>query len=58
MKFSLIGDIRDIFNLDQRLKEAKSQHFTKAIVPSKPTEMTNGIKCFEIDEVSKLIEWM
>ncbi len=55
---SLIGDIRDIFSLDQRLKEAKSQHFTKAIVPSKPTEKVNGIKCFEIDEVSKLIEWM
>jgi len=55
---SLIGDIRDIFNLDQRLKEAKSQHFTKAIVPSKPTEKIDGIKCFEIDEVSKLIEWM
>ncbi len=55
---SLIGDIRDIFNLDQRLKEAKSQHFTKAIVPSKPSEKLDGIKCFEIDEVSKLIEWM
>ncbi len=55
---SLIGDIRDIFSLDQRLKEAKSQHFTKAIVPSIPTEKMSGIKCFKIDEVSKLIEWM
>jgi len=55
---SLVGDIRDIFNLDQRLKEAKSQHFIKAIVPTKPTENIDGIKCFEIDEVSKLIEWM
>ncbi|MBL0702958.1 MAG: DNA repair protein RadA [Sulfurospirillum sp.] len=55
---SLVGDIRDIFSLEQRLKEAKYQHFTKAIVPSKPTKNIKGIKCFEIDEVSKLIEWM
>lgn len=55
---SLIGDIRDIFNLDQRLKEAKAQQFIKAIVPSKPLESVTGIKCFEVEEVSKLIEWM
>ena len=55
---SLIGDVRDIFNLDLRLKEAKSQHFEKAIVPSLPLETISGIKCFSIDEVSKLIEWM
>lgn len=55
---SLIGDVRDIFNLDLRLKEAKSQHFEKAIVPSLPLEPINGLKCFNIDEVSKLIEWM
>ena len=55
---SLIGDIRDVYNLDLRLNEAKSQHFTKAIVPSIPSEKTEGIKCFKVDEVSKLIEWM
>jgi DNA repair protein RadA/Sms len=55
---SLTGDIRDIYYQDQRLKEAKSQHFTKAIIPSKPTKNIAGIKCYEIDEVSKLIEWM
>jgi DNA repair protein RadA/Sms len=55
---SLIGDIRDVYSLDLRLKEAKSQHFTKAIVPSTPSEKIDGIKCFEVDEVSKLIEWM
>jgi len=55
---SLIGDVRDIFNLDLRLKEAKSQHFEKAIVPSLPLEPISGLKCFNIDEVSKLIEWM
>ncbi len=55
---SLIGDIRDVFNLDVRLKEAKSQHFTKAIVPTLPIEEIYGIKCYNIDEVPKLIDWM
>ncbi|QIR76931.1 DNA repair protein RadA [Sulfurospirillum diekertiae] len=55
---SLIGDVRDIFNLDLRLKEAKSQQFEKAVVPSLPLEKIEGIKCYNIDEVSKLIEWM
>ncbi len=55
---SLIGDIRDVYSLDARLKEAKSQHFAKAIVPSLPIEAISGIKCFNIDEVPKLIEWM
>ncbi len=55
---SLIGDIRDVFNLDQRLNEAKAQHFKRAIVPSVPKIDLEEIKCFKIDEVSKLIEWM
>ncbi len=55
---SLIGDIRDVFSLDARLKEAKSQHFKKAIVPTLPLEEIDGIKCYNIDEVPKLIEWM
>lgn len=55
---TLIGDVRDIFNLDLRLKEAKSQHFEKAVVPSLPLESIDGVKCYNIDEVSKLIEWM
>jgi DNA repair protein RadA/Sms len=55
---SLIGDIREVFHLDSRLKEAKTQHFTKALVPTKPLEAIDGIKCFVVDEVSKVIEWM
>ncbi len=55
---SLIGDIRDVYNLDIRLKEAKSQHFKKAVVPSTPNGQMDGIKCFKVDEVSKLIDWM
>ncbi len=55
---SLIGDIRDVFNLEQRLNEASSQGFTKAIVPKKPLKSIKNIKCFEANEVSKLIDWM
>ncbi|MBE0497207.1 MAG: DNA repair protein RadA, partial [Campylobacterales bacterium] len=50
--------VRDVFHLDLRLKEAKTQHFTKALVPSKPLETPSGVKCFVVDEVSKVIEWM
>ncbi len=53
---SLVGDVREVFQLDSRLKEAKLQKITKALVPKKPLE-AQGVKCFEIDEVSKLIEW-
>lgn len=55
---TLIGDIRDVYSLDVRLKEAKSQHFSKAIVPALPLEEIAGLKCYNIDEVPKLIEWM
>jgi DNA repair protein RadA/Sms len=54
---SLIGDIREVSNLDGRLKEAKSQGFEKAIVPKKPMNKT-ALKCFEVDEVIKLLDWM
>lgn len=53
----LTGDIRDIHMLDNRLKEAASQGFKKAIVPSKPIEEL-PIKCYPVDEVSKIIDWM
>jgi DNA repair protein RadA/Sms len=55
---SLVGDIRDIHNLDIRLREAITQGFTKAIVPKLPIDKNPKIKCYEATEVSKLIEWM
>ena len=55
---SLIGDIRDIYNLNLRLREAVTQGFGRAIVPIKPLEEQKNIKCYEVDEVSKLIDWM
>ena len=53
---SLTGDIREVYSIDVRLKEAASQHITKALIPKKPLEKTT-VKCYEIDEVSKLLEW-
>ncbi len=55
---SLIGDIREVFSLDQRLKEASAQNFHKAVVPKAPISQIKGIKCYGVDEVSKLLEWM
>ena len=54
---SLTGEIREVSALNQRLKEIEMQGFTKAVVPSKPSEKT-GIKCFVANEVSKVVEWM
>ncbi len=54
---SLIGDIREVQNIEVRLKEAKTHGFEKAIIPKKP-QNTHGIKCFSADEVSKILEWM
>ena len=53
----LTGEIRDVIMLDNRLKEASSQGFTKAIIPSKPIE-SHPIKSFIVDSVEKIIEWM
>lgn len=56
-ELSLNGEIRDVFNIDQRLKEAKTQKFKNAIIPSKPLD-TQGIKCFYAKEITQVIEWM
>ncbi len=54
---SLTGDVRDVSNLDVRLKEMQSYGLQKAIVPKKPATKTD-VKCFEVKEVSKVLEWM
>ena len=53
---SLVGDVREVYGLDVRLKEAKMQNITKALVAKKPLEKTS-IKTFVVDEVTKLLEW-
>lgn len=54
---SLTGDIREVYSTDVRLKEASLQNFTKAILPKKPLEKTT-LKCFEVSEVIKIVDWM
>lgn len=54
---SLNGEIREIFNLDLRLKEAKTQKFKNAIVPSKSL-LQSDIKIFVAKEISQVLEWM
>ncbi|TQR34508.1 DNA repair protein RadA [Campylobacter sp. MIT 99-7217] len=56
-ELSLNGEIREVFSLDTRLKEAKMQKFKNAIVPAKPLEET-GLKCFVAKELSQVLEWM
>ena len=53
---SLVGDVREVYGMDVRLKEAKMQNITKALLAKKTLEKTT-IKTFIVDEVTKLLEW-
>ena len=54
---SLIGDIREVYSMEVRLREAISQGIKKAIIPKNISEKLN-IETFEVDEVTKIIDWM
>lgn len=54
---SLTGDIREVSNIDIRLKEMESYGFENAILPKKPSGKS-AIKCFEATEVAKILDWM
>lgn len=56
-ELSLNGEIREVFSLDTRLKEAKMQKFKNAIIPAKPLE-DMGLKCFVAKEITQVLEWM
>lgn len=53
---SLVGDIREVYGTDVRLKEAQMQNISKALLAKKPLEKTN-MKIFIADEVTKLLDW-
>ncbi|MDD5372089.1 MAG: DNA repair protein RadA [Sulfurimonas sp.] len=53
---SLVGDVREVFGMDARLKEASMQNISKALISKKPLEKT-AMKIFVVDEVTKLLEW-
>ncbi len=56
---TLIGDIRRVFNMEQRIKEAVTQNFKKVILAeNSESSCSEEIKCYGVNEVSKLIEWM
>lgn len=52
---SLTGEIKDVYSIDLRLKEAQAQGIKKAIIAQK-TNLKLDIKTFALDEVSKVIE--
>ncbi|MCK9336650.1 MAG: DNA repair protein RadA [Arcobacteraceae bacterium] len=52
---SLTGEIKDVFSMENRLKEASAQGITKAIIATKPS-IKIDMKCFVVDEVAKMIE--
>ena len=52
---SLTGEIKDVYSMETRLREAGSQGITKAIIAQKPSIKTD-MKCFEVDEVVKMLE--
>ncbi len=56
-ELSLNGEIRDIFNLDERLKEAATQNFKNAICPKKPA-LKSPLKIYEAEQITQVIDWM
>ena len=53
---SLVGDVREVYAMDVRLKEAKMQNILKVLLAKKPLEKTT-MKTYIVDEVTKLLEW-
>ena len=53
---SLVGDVREVYAMDVRLKEAYMQNISKVLLAKKPIEKTK-MKTFVVDEVTKLLEW-
>ncbi len=54
---SLTGEIREVPQLQQRLREMETQGFKKAVLPGKPLEKS-GVKCYVATEVGKIVEWI
>ncbi|PLY06088.1 MAG: DNA repair protein RadA [Arcobacter sp.] len=52
---SLTGEIKDVYSIDMRLKEAQAQGIKKAVIAQK-INLKLDLKTFAVDEVSKMIE--
>lgn len=55
---TLIGDVRDVFNLENRIKEAHTQGLNKAVIPTELNKNSVKIKYYTAQNVLKLLEWM
>ncbi len=53
---SLTGDVRDVFNIDLRIKEIKSAGFKKVILSRKTEE--KGMKYYEVSKIEQIMKWM
>ena len=53
---SLVGDVREVYATDIRIKEAQMQNISKVLLAKKPFEKTK-MKTYIVDEVTKLLEW-
>ncbi|MRI58479.1 MAG: DNA repair protein RadA [Epsilonproteobacteria bacterium] len=53
----LTGEVKEVMMQDLRLKEAASQGFKKAIVPSRPIQRSE-LKTYIVDSVEKIVDWM
>ncbi len=54
---SLTGEVREVPNMLQRLKEAATQGFKNAVIPNEPLEKS-AIRTYVANSVEKVIEWM
>jgi len=52
---SLTGEIKDVYSMDLRLKEAQAQGIQKAIIAQKPN-IKLKLTCYDVDEVYKMLE--
>ncbi len=52
---SLTGEIKDVYSIDLRLKEAQAQGIKKAVLALKPS-LKLDLKSYPVDEVTKMLE--
>lgn len=52
---SLTGEIKDVYSIDLRLKEAQAQGIKKAVLALKPS-LKLDLKTYPVDEVTKMLE--
>jgi len=53
---SLTGDIREVHNIDTRIKEVATHGFNKVVLRKKTN--IKKVKYFEVDKVEKILDWM